>query len=251
MTDEISTNTQQKGSGNKSENSDFVGIEKKTIKAEQEEAHTPGNNKKDSTVKSEFKRVADTTKLTDVILAFATVVIAVFAYMQWCALEKTDATARLRDRAFLYFFTPTFEPYPSKENPTEYVIKIFAQNSGNMPAQHVDIQYACIDSPTQIFTAPVQQAKWEGMNTPKTLGPKQDFGFQLFKVTINRTEFENMVRSGVMGKFILAEAKYFDGFSTKQRVTKMGVRLNVDTSGAHSFFFTTNHNCTDDYCPKE
>ena len=118
-----------------------------------------------------------------------------------------------------------------------------------MPAKTFDIRYADIDSPSPTDIAPVTQAKWKQVNTPKTFGPKQHFVFQLFDAKIISTdELRKMTESGSMGRFVLAEATYFDGFSKKMRITKMGVRLNVDTTGAHSFSFTHNHNCTDDAC---
>ena len=183
------------------------------------------------------------------VLAVTTVIIAFIAFFQLCAIEKTDQTSRLRDRAYVYFFTPSFIPYPSEDNPTEWIFKIVIHNSGNMPAQSLNIRYAVIDSPTPTDIAPIAQAKWIQANTPKTFGPKQDFLFQLFDAKIIMIdEFRKMKKSGSMGKFILVEATYFDGFSPEQRVTKMSARLNIDTTGAHSFSFTHNYNCTDNDC---
>ena len=176
-------------------------------------------------------------------------IVIIMSYFQLDVAEKSDETSRLRDRAYVYFSTPSFTPYPSKDNPTEWIFKVAFHNSGNMPAQSLNIRYTVIDSPTPTDIAPITQAKWTQANTPKTFGPKQDFLFQLFDVKIiTIDEFRKMKKSGSMGKFILAEATYFDGFSKEQRVTKMGVRLNIDTIGAHSFSFTHNYNCTDDDC---
>jgi len=169
-------------------------------------------------------------------------------------LEKTDKTSRLRDRALIYFSTPTFSAYPPKGEPSGYIFIIPVQNFGNMPAQSFNIRYAYIDSTTKDDPeiAPVTQAKWNQVVTPKTFGPKEPLFFQLFEAGLMPIdEFRKMKESnGSIGKFILAEATYLDGFSKKRRVTKMGVRFMAGTDGYPSFKFTRNHNCTDDDCPK-
>lgn len=207
---------------------------------------TPSNG---SSEKADPKIERSWNRLPEWIIIFLTCALCVIAFFQWRVLCQTDETSRLRDRAYVYFFTPSFTPYPSEDSPTEWIFKIVIHNSGNMPAQSLNIRYAVIVSPILTDIAPIMQAKWTQANTPKTFGPKQDFIFQLFDAkTITMDEFRKMKKSGSIGKFILAEATYFDGFSLEHRVTKMGVRLNVDTTGAYSFSFTRNHNCTDDAC---
>lgn len=196
---------------------------------------------------------------TNLWIMRATIVLAIVAFFQlitmffqYKIMDKTDETSRLRDRAFVYFSTPTFTPYPSKESPKEYIFKIIARNTGNMPAKNIDIRYAAIYNKTKTDIAPIKQAEWVKVNTPKALGPKEDFLFQLFKAKeIYPDEFGEMKKNNSTFKFILAKITYFDGFSNEQRVTKMGVRLNVDGSGATSFTYTENHNCTDNDCQKQ
>jgi hypothetical protein len=234
----------------------------KTKPGENNNKSAEKGNKNSESKKKRFSWIRQ-SKITDWILAFTTIAIFGVGFLQWQALkktneisslqlqalQKTDETSRLRDRAFIYFSTPSFTPYLRKDNSIEWIFKIVAHNSGNMPAKTFDIKYADIDSTTKTDIAPVTQAtKWKQATTPKTLGPKQNFLFQLFDATkITEDEIKKM-KEGSLHKFILAEATYFDGFSQKQRVTKMGVRLNVDKKGAYSFSFTSNHNCTDDDC---
>jgi hypothetical protein len=118
------------------------------------------------------------------------------------------------------FSTPSFTPYPSKDNPTEWIFRIEVHYSGIMPAKTFNIRYADIDSPKSTDTAPATQTKWKQVNTPKPFGPKQQFVFQLCHAKIITIDgFRKMKESGSIGKFILAEATYLDGFFPKLRVT--------------------------------
>ncbi|HOD97342.1 MAG TPA: hypothetical protein PLT63_01070 [Syntrophales bacterium] len=183
-------------------------------------------------------------------LAVFTAFLGVVGFLQWCTLEKTVDTSRIRDRANVYFSTPVFEKYPPTGEAKEYIFKILMANSGAIPARKLHVRYGVIVAPTSnIDFEPFDRVKWINVNVPMTLGPKQPFLFQLFKIETKLAEFEEM-KKGKVVKFIVTEVTYNDDFSSerRQRITQMNVRLNVDGNGDHSFSYLASHNCTDDDC---
>jgi hypothetical protein len=203
----------------------------------------------DKWYRSLFVWIRKTTCVTDWLIFFCTLAIALVSFFQWQTLEKTDQTSRLRDRAFVYFLNPTLNPYPSNK-PTVWGIDINVQNAGNMPARRISIRCALVyNQKSEPIIDPFPLAKWSAAQAPNVLGPKQHFSLQGGGIPISAIKEAQKFKKDI---FILMEAKYIDGFDlNKSRVTQMSRSLLFDKHGGLSLGLAGPHNCTDDDCPKQ
>lgn len=179
-----------------------------------------------------------------------TAIVALVGIATVAVLIRTDETARLRDRAFVYFNDPGVRKWPPPPSePDRWAISIKIFNAGNVPARNVTIRHAC---PTPVepekIDAPYQSADWKKTPLPNVIGPHQDFSAQGCEFTTKEIEEAKLGKRII---FIAMETIYFDGFDFKTpRVTQMTRQLNIDTRVGYSLSFVDPHNCSDDDCPK-
>ncbi len=186
----------------------------------------------------------------DKMMVLITVILAIIGIFQWTAIEKTDQTSRLRDRAFVYFLIPTIKPWPEPPaKVTDWGVLIKINNAGNMPARNLSIRYALVqtDKAKKIID-PWPDAKFTPVNVTDSIGPKQSFSL-VAEPGIKIKEVEACKKSEI-DIFLLMEVKYIDGFDLKDfRYTQMSLQLRIDEGGTHGQYFAGPHNCTDDQCP--
>lgn len=178
---------------------------------------------------------------------FLVVVGAVVGTLQYCTLQKTDQTSRLRDRAFVYFATPTYRLYPNK-NPSVWAIEINLVNAGAMPARSFSIRYKCIVS-KQAIDDPFSLKNLPAAETGKVIGPKQFVSFLAHQSIQGQFSQVQDIIDKKLFVYVIARLEYLDGFDfEKVRVTEMSRQLHLDAAGGYSFHLAGPHNCTDDDC---
>jgi hypothetical protein len=219
--------------------------------SEQHSDHPADNHENETKPKKIMSLVSFLKRpsITDWIIAAATVSILITAYFQWKAVEKSDQTSRLRDRAFVYFANPIIEPFPNKENPVTYRNDIVIINAGNMPARRISVRHSWISFPVaENITDPWPFLNWSDAEIANVLGPKQAGSFQGRGIPVETINDAKMSKIDI---FVVMEAKYFDGFETeKVRITQMSRKLRFDKY-SYSLGFAGPHNCTDDDCPNQ
>ncbi len=153
------------------------------------------------------------------VLAIVAVLQFFAMVFQYCVMNKQDSTARLRDRAYVYFGNPTVISYPPNK-PEVGGINIIAENVGNMPARIISIRCGWIGSPAStIISDPFPLVKWSDVNAPKFIGPKQSLALQGGGISI---DIIGQAQKSEVNIFISMEVKYLDGFDlNKVRVTQM------------------------------
>lgn len=183
----------------------------------------------------------------DEILAVATVSLAILAAFQFWALWETDSTMKKSNRAFVYFKTITYRPYPTKE-PTAFGIEMTVINPGNVPTRELRLYFACKTVPVEDNREPVSLVDWKSLkpDSLKLLGPGQVVDLQACPNI--GVENDSGTKAGNLKTFIFAMARYQDGFNSMPRVTQLVQRLYFDATGGRSFDFVAN--CADDDCPK-
>lgn len=185
--------------------------------------------------------------VTDWLIVAITLIICYIAYLQWQTAEKSDQTTRLRDRAFINFSNPTLKVFP-KYNPPRMTINITAQNTGNVPAKNVLIDYDClIVEKSKDISDPFKIAKFRKARIPQFMGPKQIVGFAAMDV--ERDAFmDRMLKEGIK-VYVVVKTEYLDGFDPDhKRTTQMSRQFHFDAAKLHSFSFAGSHNCIDDDC---
>ena len=183
-------------------------------------------------------------------LVVVAVITAVVLLGQLCILYKTDQTSRATNRAFVYFETVSFTPYPFKGTPALVAIETIIINSGNTPAYRVAIKFDCPDKTGVGSNAdPFDSAKLESKYDPPTfLGPKQRVPLLVCEL---KPEFGVDTVKGDNAWYVVAEVKYADAFDpTETRITQMTRNIRVDQFGGGSFGYVGKHNCADRDCPK-
>lgn len=177
------------------------------------------------------------------------------AYLQWAALEKTDLTigktdqtARITNRAFVYFEDVTLIGYPPT-NAVTLAATAKVTNSGNTPARRVKLVSSCPprgEGKRQIDPYNLEPLKAE-FTPPTFLGPKQNFVFVVCEMPLSTMR---ELRNGIE-RFIVIEATYVDAFDhDKVRTTRMTRFITTDDHGGMRLGFAGRHNCSDDDCPK-
>jgi len=159
-------------------------------------------------------------------------------------LYRTDETARLRDRAFLYFGDPAVTPYPPG-NVDRWGLSLTIENAGNMPARRVVVEYDCPDAPhTAGEIDPWPLAKWKRAEIGSVIGPKQTTTVQACNVPIATI---NQAKNNARDVFYLLRVTYLDGFSNTTRVTQVSRIFRFD-KWAGALWFIGPHNCSDSDC---
>jgi hypothetical protein len=203
-------------------------------------------NKKKSIVECLNNHAMLITAIATALLVIVTGLLVWIGCLQKQILDRTDETSRLRDRAFVYFLTPTFRPYPPN-NPTVWAIEINMANAGNMPARGVSIKYKCIVS-KNVINDPFSSENLLETQIGNVIGPKQPVSFLAHQGPF--LEVKDIVNQKLV-VYVVARVEYKDGFDFgKVRVTEMSRRLYVDASGGYSFQLIGPHNCSDQDCSK-
>lgn len=222
------------------------------IKADNTNSASPKNeptnkgNKNTSPKRNRFSWLGQPW-LTTWLLIIITAGICFIGYLQWQTGEKSDQTSRLRDRAFINFSNPTLKDFP-QYNPAHMTINITAQNTGNVPAKNVSIDYDClIVEKSKDIADPFKIAKFRKAPIPQFMGPKQIVGFAAMDV--ERDAFmDRMLKEGIK-VYVVVKTEYLDGFDPDhKRTTQMSRQFHVDNAKLHSFSFAGSHNCIDDDC---
>lgn len=244
--------------------------------------NSTNNNQKPPPKSAAEKRTNGAIRAATIVIAFATICYVFVAFLQWKTMSgqlgqminssdqterlilvsekqsiamqeiakasiKADETARLRDRAFVYFPNPRVSPYPSKKDYYVWEVIIVVSNWGSMPARHASLKYATVKTPiSDEVKNPWPLAKWSSAKFDSTIGPKQSAAFQGQHIQIEI--FKKAIRREI-DIFILAEVTYVDEFDpNKTRTTQMSRKLRFDSHGDMSQGFTDSHNCSDDDC---
>ena len=179
-------------------------------------------------------------------LVLFTGALVVVGFLQWRAVEKTDLTSRLRDRAFINFSDPIREDFPNYD-PPRLTFNVIVQNTGNVPARDVSISCDFMSvNKSQNIIDPFPIAKFSLVPIPRFIGPKQAIKFRV----CDETEILfNRIINGEIDVFIVIKADYLDGFDPiHPRTTQMSRQLHVDKAKLHSLSFAGPHNCIDEDC---
>ncbi len=185
-----------------------------------------------------------------------TAVVAIVGIATVIVLYRTDETARLRDRAFVYFTSFTFTPVIGPNGrATAWRITPFWLNSGNTPAKFVDVETWC---PIETNPNPVYRYdKLIGNGNGRSIGPKQTIQGIICQITSTALSTE---RDGVK-LFLTARASYRDVFDPEyERVTEYCAQITglsgdlSDPNNRSTYLLTDSgpdcklHNCSDDEC---
>lgn len=187
------------------------------------------------------------TERFNFFVAVFTFFLVVVGALQWNTLKQTDQTSRLRDRAFINFSNPTLNDFPNY-NPPRMTVNVTAQNTGNVSARNVSIEYDClIVEKSKDIADPFKIAKFHKAQIPQFIGPKQVVGFAA--IDVERDKFmDRMLKEGIK-VYIVVKTEYLDGFDPDhKRTTQMSRQFHVDVTKLHSFSFAGSHNCIDEDC---
>jgi hypothetical protein len=193
--------------------------------------------------------------ITDV--GFFTAILAVVAGLQWHTLDKTDATLRAGQRAFVFVKTPgnwTVAKMVGDEARRAYFVEL--GNNGNSQTKNLTFSLYCPRPNVFERIDPITANKKPEVVAPRMLGPKQTIGAGI--CSYGASELER-VRSGSVPLFIALRVIYndiFDNFHVTEYCAILGNFGDGDFKALATI--PTNdtipcdvHNCADDECKKQ
>ena len=112
-----------------------------------------------------------TEVIAAVVMAIASIAIAVLGGLQWGTLKETNANNRATQRAFVYVSDVRLQGITKTDGSVEWWVIPTWENSGSTPTQYLDVETYCPFG--QKITNYFQLDKLACCNNPRALGPKQ------------------------------------------------------------------------------